>query len=218
MKRKVVKRTIDIVVASVLLVVLSPLLLLVVVAILVLEGRPIFYVSRRHITTDREVAIVKFRTMVRDAKSPKYDLDGRFMRDGYLDVPVDCEVYTGIGRLLEKSQLVEILQLMNVLFSGMSLIGNRPLPKDNVHRLKKYSKWQERFLSPAGMTGIAQVVGKFNLDPAQRLELEALYSRVYQEGDVLKCDVKIMYFTVVLICKGVPISFDSAVRILKGCL
>lgn len=215
---KYLKRVIDIVASAILLLLLMPILIIAALTILLLEGRPIFYVSRRHISVDKVISIVKFRTMVKDAKSPKYDLKGRYMRDGYLDIPVDCEVYTGIGRLLEKSQLVESLQLFNVLFHGMSLIGNRPLPAENVEELKKFPGWQERFSSPAGITGISQVVGKLNLKPAERLELEGLYSKVYNEGGVNICDVEIAYHTVCLVILGRSLSIDKARQLLKKCL
>lgn len=215
---RLVKRAIDVLVSLGLLLVLSPLMLIAMLAILVLEGYPIFYVSRRHVTVDRAIPIAKFRTMVRDAKSTKYNLHSRFMQDGYLDIPVSCEVYTGIGRLLEKSQFVEALQLFNVIFHGMSLIGNRPLPADNLQHLQKFPGWQERFSSPAGMTGISQVVGKFNLQPIDRLELEKLYSKVYREGNVLKCDLEIVFFTIRLIITGKTISKEYAHKLLESCL
>lgn len=215
---KLVKRGIDLFVSISLLAFLLPVLLLIIFAILVLEGRPIFYFSKRHVTVGREIVVAKFRTMVCDAKSPKYNLHGRFMQDGYLDIPVTCEVYTGIGRFLEKSQLVEVLQLFNVIFHGMSLIGNRPLPKSNLNHLRKFPLWWERFSSPAGMTGISQVVGKFNLKPSDRLELERLYSKVYQEGNVLKCDIEIIFFTLRMIVTGKSIPIDYAFKLLESCL
>ena len=215
---RIIKRGIDLIISVSLLLALAPILLLIMLAILVLEGRPVFYISKRHVTVEREVPIAKFRTMVRDAKSEKFNLSGRFMQDGYLDIPVSCEVYTDIGRFLEKSQLVEIMQLLNVIFHGMSLIGNRPLPKDNVNLLRKLPGWEERFASPAGMTGISQVVGKFNLKPTDRLELEKLYSKVYLNGNVLKCDLQIIYFTLRLILTGKTIPIDYAYRMLRSCL
>lgn len=214
----IIKRIIDIVAAVMLLILLSPILILAALAILVLEGRPVFYMSKRHIAVDRVIPIVKFRTMARDAKSPKYNLNGRFMQDGYLDIPIDCEVYTGIGRFLEKSQLVETLQLFNVIFHGMSLIGNRPLPAENLELLRKFPDWEDRFSSPAGMTGITQVVGKYNLQPSERLELERLYSKVYNEGNVLLCDIEIIFFTVRLIGRGKTISIAYARHLLERCL
>lgn len=215
---QVLKRTMDIFAASSLLIILSPLLVFIAIAIWVREGRPIFYISKRYIEVDREESIVKFRTMVLDAKSPKYNLAGRFMKDGYLDIPVNCEVYTGTGRLLEKSQLVEALQLLNVLFHGLSIIGNRPLPKENIMHLQQFEGWEMRFASPAGMTGISQVIGKFNLKPKERLEIEKLYSRVYQEGNVLKCDFEIIFFTIRLIVTGKTISVEYARKLLESCL
>ncbi len=215
---KFIKRAIDLSVALSLLLLLSPVLVLTMLAIVVFEGKPVFYVSRRHASVDGEIPIVKFRTMVRDATSPKYNLHGRFMQDGYLDIPTNHEVYTGIGRLLEKSQLVEILQLLNVIVHGMSLIGNRPLPSANLEHLKKLSGWQERFASPAGMTGISQVVGKYNLEPNDRIELEKLYSKVYNEGNVLKCDMIIAFFTIRLIIRGKTMSIAYARNLLESCL
>lgn len=215
---RLTKRSIDVIVSVSLLILFFPVFVIVVLAILLLEGRPIFYISKRHVSVDRCVPIAKFRTMVRDAKSPKYDLHGRFMKEGYLDIPVTCEVYTGIGRWLEKSQIVEILQLFNVLFHGMSLIGNRPLPLDNLRYLERFPDWQERFASPAGMTGISQVVGKFSLQPIDRLELEKLYSKVYREGNVLKCDLEIIFFTIRLIVTGKTIPIEYAFKLLRSCL
>jgi len=210
-----IKRVADILAALVLVTLLSPVLILIATLIFVLEGYPIFYVSRRYVSLDQSVPILKFRTMVRDATSPKYRLRERFMRDGYLDIPLDCEVYTSIGRFLERSQLVELLQLFNILFHGMSLSGNRPLPRDNIELLKQFKGWEARFDSPAGLTGLSQVVGKLNQSPEQRLELEALYSNVYKSknGNILLCDLFIFYYTIRLLLFGRYLSIDAARRL-----
>jgi len=156
--------------------------------------------------------------MVKNATDPKYKLKERFMRDGFLDIPLDCEVYTPIGRILEKTQIVELLQLFNVIIDKMSLIGNRPLPFDNLVLLKKHRDWTRRFDSPAGMTGISQVVGKLNLTPKERLELEGLYSDVYEKGNILKCDILIIYYTIHLILFKKETSKAEAFNLLKSCL
>jgi lipopolysaccharide/colanic/teichoic acid biosynthesis glycosyltransferase len=201
-----IKRAIDIVLSGLLLLVSAPFLALVAVLILVLEGRPIFYVSQRCIAADRLIPVLKFRTMVRDANSPKYRLRERFMHDGFLDIPRTSDVYTPIGRILERLQIVELPQLVNVLCHGMSLIGNRPLPLENVRLLRQNALWSERFGSPGGITGLAQVVGKLWISPQHRLELEAGYSRVYQNGNILKCDFLILLYTVrfIVTSKGLP--------------
>jgi lipopolysaccharide/colanic/teichoic acid biosynthesis glycosyltransferase len=161
--------------------------------------------------------------MIKDAKDPKHGLEEKYMKDGYLDVPLHSEVYTPFGRLLEKTQLVEILQVFHVLFSHMSFVGNRPLPENNVEALKKRfpDTWQNRFKSPAGMTGIAQVAGKFNLNSEQRLELESLYSKVYNEGNVLNADAYIFFSTIILLLlkdASAYRSYESAKNVLSACL
>jgi len=202
-----VKRAFDILVAASILLISSPVLALVALLILLLEGRPVIYVSRRQVSAGRTIPVYKFRTMVRDATSRKYRLKERFMRDGFLDIPRDCEVYTPIGRVLERLQLVELPQMVNVLFHGMSLIGNRPLPAENVRLLRRFEGWEERFDSPAGITGIAQVVGRLELSPDQRIELECAYSRAYRDGNILWCDLKIFFCTlyVIVFAKGIPL-------------
>jgi len=216
----VAKRLIDLLAAMILVVLLFPIFVLVAGLILILEGPPIFYVSRRFISMDHRVSILKFRTMVRDATSPKYGLKERFMRDGYLDIPLACEVYTPIGRILERTQIVELLQLFNVIFHGMSLVGNRPLPLDNVEALGILPGWKDRFASPAGITGIAQVAGKYNLSPAQRLELECLYSKVYtsMEGNILWCDILIVLHTIRVLFLGTYLGFEKAKQLLMNAL
>ena len=202
-----IKRLVDVVFASLILLVTLPVLVLTAMLIWILEGRPVFYVSRRHVSVDRTIPVIKFRTMVRDATSGKYRLWERFIRDGYLDIPRDCEVYTPIGRLLERLQIVELPQMMNVLFHGMSLIGNRPLPSENVHLLRKLDGWSERFDSPAGISGIAQIVGRLVLTSQQRIELESAYSKLYKEGNVAWCDIGIFFYTlrVIMFSKGIPL-------------
>lgn len=210
---KIIKRTIDVIVSGVLLIALSPVLVLVALALLVIEGRPIFYNSRRFISPDKSITVYKFRTMVRDAKSAKYRLHERFMRGGYLDIPLSCEVFSPIGRLVERTQLVEVPQLLNVIAGQMSLIGNRPLPYDNLQMLKVHDHWAERFDSPAGISGIAQVVGKLNLEPAQRLALEAAYSETYKNGNILKCDLMITWYTLRIIAVSEAMPLEKAYRL-----
>ncbi len=205
--QQAIKRLIDVSLAGLILVAALPVMALAAALVLILEGRPVFYVSRRCVSVGRTVPVYKFRTMVRDATSDRYRLNERFMRDGYLDVPPSCEVYTPIGRILERLQIVELPQLANVLFHGMSLIGNRPLPVENLLLLQKRNGWKSRFDSPAGITGIAQVVGRRELTPGQRLDLECAYSRRYREGAIAWCDLRIFFCTLYVIAfsKGIPI-------------
>lgn len=215
---QIIKRLLDLLTAIVIMILLLPVLILVGLAILILEGWPILYVSKRYISLTKAVSIIKFRTMVKDAASSKYNLTERFMKDGYLDIPLSCEVYTKIGKILERLQVVEILQVLNIIFHGMSFIGNRPLPYDNIKLLQKFPNWEDRFNSPAGITGIAQVVGKLNLQPHDRLKLEILYSKVYQDGNIILCDFFIVCHTIRLILLGKALPFDNAINLLQKCM
>lgn len=220
---RIIKKVEDIVFSLSTLIVFLPIIIIIIILSFFIQGRPIFYVSERLVGLQKKIRIVKFRTMVKDALDPKWKLEEKYMKDGYLDVPISSEVYTSFGRILEKTQLVEILQVFHVLFNRMSFVGNRPLPEKNVELLKKKfpDTWQERFKSPAGMTGITQVAGKFNLTSEQRLELEFLYSKVYQEGNILKADAYIFFSTIILLLlkdASAYRSYDSAKNVLTACL
>lgn len=215
---QLIKRALDVLISIGLLCMLLPIHALVAVLIFLLEGRPVCYISKRFVSKDEAVSIPKFRTMVRDACSDKYRLNERFMRQGYLDIPLSCEVYTPIGRILERTQLVETLQLLTILSGKMSFIGNRPLPKQNIQLLQQFDGWDERFDSPAGISGISQVVGKYGLLPEERLELERLYSKVYQEGNVIWCDIMVVLHTFRMLLTGRTLTVENARILLRSCL
>lgn len=216
LKQAMYKRSFDLVVATSLLIAFSPILLLCALLVLLFEGRPIFYKSSRMISAQKNITIYKFRTMQTDANSERFKLNERFMRNGYLDIPLDCEVYTPIGRILERLQIVELLQLINVLRNEMSIVGNRPLPSSNVEILKSFTNWNERFMSPSGITGITQIVGKYQLDPSIRLELESMYSSIYHNpnGNIFLCDCNILWRTFILLFTHKYISHQKGILIL----
>ena len=219
----IIKRTEDIIFSLLILVILSPILFLLCLVSFLTQGWPIFYVSRRMVTAKKEISIPKFRTMAKDAKNEKYGLERKYMKKGYLDIPLNSEVYTPLGRFMEKTQLVEVPQVILVLLGEMSFVGNRPLPKKNVDLLKENfpDQWQKRFNAPTGMTCVTQIVGKLNLDAKQRLELESLYSDVYMNGNVLRADVYIIFSTIILVLlrgPGTYVSYNSAKKFLKSCI
>ena len=223
MTYKYLKRIEDIIFSIIIIIIFSPILILVSILSLFMQGWPIFYISKRMVSKNKEINIVKFRTMVKDARNEKYGLEKKYMRNGYLDIPMESEVFTPLGKILEKTQIVELPQVFAVLFGKISFVGNRPLPHKNINILKKIfpAQWHLRFNSPAGLTGISQVVGKFELTPNKRLELECLYSKVYEEGNILKADAYIFFSTIILLLLHESVayrSFDSAKNILLSCL
>jgi lipopolysaccharide/colanic/teichoic acid biosynthesis glycosyltransferase len=215
---KCLKRLIDLIISLIMLILLSPLFLIVAVLVWRREGRPIFHTSFRYITPEQQIRVYKFRTMVKNSGDPQYQLVEKYMREGFMDIPLDSPVYTPIGRILERTQMVETLQFLNVLLGQMSIVGNRPLPELNMRYLRQKTGWRQRLQSPAGMTGISQVVGKYDLTPDERLHLESLYSRVYNEGHIVFCDLYILYRTAVLLLTGKGLPFKEAERFLLKCL
>jgi lipopolysaccharide/colanic/teichoic acid biosynthesis glycosyltransferase len=212
------KRSFDILFVLVILITTFPFLIIISLTNLFLEGRPIFYVSQRYVDSKKTISVYKFRTMINDATNPKYKINKLYLRDGFLKIPLDASVYTQFGRFLERYQIVEIPQFLNILFHRMSLIGNRPLPKKNVDQIKKFKDWDKRFLSPAGITGIAQICNSKDLTAKQRIELECLYSEVYLNGNVLKCDFYIILYTIRLIIFKKGLTLSKSKLLLQSCL
>jgi len=193
------KRKFDIVVAVLSAIAWLPALLLCGLAIAILEGWPVFYVSNRRVGSSVK-PVVKFRTMVRNA-------DRAFNRDvipvsgnvRFLNTPPDSPLYTRIGRLIESYALTEIPQLIHVLKGDMSLVGNRPLPENVIDSLKAaFPKVEDRFLTPAGMTGPVQLVGRAAISDRERLSLEVTYCWVASEYYSWRLDFVILLYTVLI--------------------
>ena len=215
-KVKILKLSFDSLLVSCLFFVSIPVYILVSIVLVFLEGTPILYKSKRLVTKTKEINVYKFRTMIVDATSEKYDLKGTFMKEGFLNIPLSHKVYTPLGRILEKYQLVELPQLINIIRNGMSIVGNRPLPRDNIEQFKKSNlDYDKRFYSPAGVTGISQIVNKHKLTARQRLELETLYSEVYLRGNVLSLDLKIIIYTISYVFFSKNLSYEYAIDLLK---
>jgi len=168
---RLVKRVIDVTVASTLLVVAAPVMVVTAAAIAVGMGRPVLFRQERPGLGAQPFTILKFRTM----------------RDG---PGTDAERMTRVGRLVRSSSLDELPQLVNVLRGEMSLVGPRPLLP---HYLPLYSARQARRHDVLpGITGLAQINGRNELPWAERLELDVQYV----ERCSLRLDLDIIRSTV----------------------
>jgi lipopolysaccharide/colanic/teichoic acid biosynthesis glycosyltransferase len=150
----------DVVVAVVLLVLTSPLLVLTIVGIALTMGRPVFFTQQRTGLSGSRFRLVKLRTM-RGA----HDSSGRPL--------ADSERLTAFGRLLRKSSIDELPELLNVIRGDMSLVGPRPL-------LTRYDQWYTeterlRFAARPGITGLAQINGRNSVGWDARLALDVRY-------------------------------------------
>jgi exopolysaccharide biosynthesis polyprenyl glycosylphosphotransferase len=168
-----VKRTFDVAVSSMLLVVLSPLLVLTAAAVRLTSRGPVFYQSWRPGIGGVPFPCLKFRTMYHDADRRQAELEGQNEADGALFKMRHDPRVTKVGRLLRRFSLDELPQLINVLRGQMSLVGPRPLPQRDFDRLEDWHK--KRYLVLPGITGLWQVSGRSDLDFDDLVRLDFLY-------------------------------------------
>ncbi len=163
-EEQIIKRASDIVLSLVGLVIASPVLLAAAAAIKLEDGGDVFYRQSRATIGGRTFSIIKFRSM-----RPEVGGIHRSVID-------DDDRITRVGRVLRKYRIDELPQLVNVLRGDMSLVGPRPEMLENV---EKYTEALPQFVyrerAKAGMTGLAQVYGRYNTTPKDKLILDLLY-------------------------------------------
>ena len=176
------KRLVDIVIAFIALLLLSPIFLLVAYKVRKNLGSPIFFYQERPGKNGKLFKMMKFRSM-KDA----FDRDGNPLPDEKRITP--------FGQKLRSTSLDEMPQLFNVLKGDMSIVGPRPMLKEFV---ELYSPEQARRLDVhPGMTGLAQVSGRNELDYEERFKCDVWYVDHHN----IWVDFKIMFRTVVVMSK-----------------
>jgi exopolysaccharide biosynthesis polyprenyl glycosylphosphotransferase len=168
-----VKRTFDLVLSTVILVGFTPLLVAIGLAVRLSGRGPVLYRSIRPGIAGRPFACLKFRTMHPDAEQSQAALEDLNESTGALFKIRDDPRLTRVGRLLRRYSLDELPQLVNVLRGEMSLVGPRPLPMRDYHRLQDWHK--KRYLVLPGITGLWQVSGRSELDFDDLVRLDFLY-------------------------------------------
>jgi exopolysaccharide biosynthesis polyprenyl glycosylphosphotransferase len=167
------KRTFDIVGATLLLVLLSPLLLVITLAVRLSSRGPVIFRSTRRGIGQRPFACLKFRTMHSDAEQAQADLEGMNEASGALFKIREDPRLTPIGHFLRRFSLDELPQLVNVLRGDMSLVGPRPLPERDYAMLEDWHR--KRYLVLPGLTGLWQVSGRSELDFDDLVHLDFIY-------------------------------------------
>ncbi len=185
-----VKRTMDVILSALGLVVLSPLLLLAALLVKLTSPGPVFYTQERVGLDGKTFPVFKFRSMVDGADQMIEQIAGCSEAKGHLfKMKADPRV-TPLGRFMRRSSIDELPQLLNVLLGHMSLVGPRPpLPREVV----KYDSWQmKRLRVRPGITGPWQVSGRSHLpfDDMVRLDI------YYIENWSLWLDLKILLRTI----------------------
>jgi lipopolysaccharide/colanic/teichoic acid biosynthesis glycosyltransferase len=168
------KRALDIVGAGLCLLLAMPLLLALVLAVRASSPGPALFRQRRVGRDGHEFMILKLRTMVEGAERLRPQLIALSSGPDWLDVAHDPRV-TALGRILRRTSLDELPQLLNVLRGHMSLVGPRPLPIDEDARVPEWARL--RAAVRPGLTGLWQVSGRTRLGFADMLRLDCQYAR-----------------------------------------
>jgi exopolysaccharide biosynthesis polyprenyl glycosylphosphotransferase len=189
------KRSLDVALSMVILLLAAPILTMVAVAIRLNGGRVLFRQTRCGLN-GRRFTLYKFRTMVEDAEDQLADLQHLNEMDGPVFKSRKDPRVTRLGRILRKFSLDELPQLWNVLRGDMSLVGPRPPIPEEVAR---YERWQRRRLSmKPGLTCLWQVNGRNELDFRSWMELDLEYIDSWSLG----LDVKILLKTIPVVLSG----------------
>lgn len=180
-----IKRTFDIVCSVIVLILLSPLFLVVSIAIKLHDGGPIFFTQKRITNGHKEFLIYKFRSMIVDAEA-----------DGMKRATNDDDRITPIGKFIRATRIDELPQLLNIIKGDMSIVGPRPerIELDEAYT-KQIPEFSNRLKVRAGLTGYAQVFGKYNTTPEDKLKLDLLY--INQQSVML--DLKLILYTIKVI-------------------
>lgn len=165
-----VKRFIDIVVSLIGIILTSPLFVIFGAAIHLIDRGPVFYTQTRLTIDGKLFKIYKFRTMRVDAEK-----DGVARLAGEADDRI-----TDVGKILRATRLDELPQLFNIIKGEMSLVGPRPeRPEIAAEYMEDLPEFAMRLKMKAGLTGYAQVHGKYNTTPYDKLKLDLHYIRNY---------------------------------------
>ena len=163
----IIKRLFDIVSSGIALILLSPIMLITALAIHFYDGGPAFYKQVRLTQNGREFKIIKFRSMRVDAE-----------KDGIarLSSGENDNRITPIGKFVRKCRLDELPQLWNIFVGDMSVVGPRPeRPEIAQQYYEKMPDFKLRLQVKAGLTGYAQIYGKYNTEPYEKLEFDLMY-------------------------------------------
>ena len=185
-EKQVIKRIFDVVVSGLMLIVLSPLMLIIALLVHFYDGGPVFYKQER-LTKDGAVFLVyKFRSMRVDSEK----------NGARLAMKGDSRV-TPVGKVLRNIHFDELPQLINIIKGDMSLVGPRPeRPEIAAEYTKEIPEFSYRLKVKAGLTGYAQVYGKYNTTPYDKLKLDLTYIENYSfllDLQLIATTVKILF-------------------------
>jgi exopolysaccharide biosynthesis polyprenyl glycosylphosphotransferase len=192
---RLIKRLVDVVGASVALLILGPVLAVIVVVIRLDSRGPVFFRQRRIGRDGQAFELLKFRSMVHGADERQHELRHLNEAEGLFKIAADPRI-TRVGKVLRRASLDELPQLLNVVRGEMSLVGPRPLVAEEDSRIEG---WHRRRLNlTPGMTGHWQVLGSARIPLDDMVRIDYLYVTSWS----LWLDVKILLRTIPYVFAG----------------
>lgn len=179
----ILKRMLDLAVSVVGFIVTLPIMLITALCIKLYDGGPVFYTQERLTKDGKIFKVYKFRSMRTDAES-----------DGVARLAEENDDrITPVGRVIRKVRIDELPQILNVLKGDMSIVGPRPeRPELAAENEKIMPEFSYRLKVKAGLTGYAQVLGKYNTTPYDKLRLDLMYIEQYS----FLLDLKLILMTI----------------------
>ena len=183
---RIVKRGFDILLSALGLIILSPLMILVSLAIFLYDRGPVFYRQTRYTKDGKTFKILKFRSMIPNAE-----------KDGVARLAADKDDrITPVGKVIRACRLDELPQFFNILAGDMSFVGPRPeRPEIADEYVKEVPEFAFRLRVKAGLTGYAQIYGKYNTTSYDKLKLDM----IYVENCSILMDLKLLLLTLKVI-------------------
>lgn len=184
-EQRIIKRLMDLFISLILIVLTSPVLLISAICIKRNDGGRVFFRQKRATANGKVFEIYKFRTMKENVENKS--------------VTRDDDRITSVGRVLRKYRIDELPQLINIVRGEMSLVGPRPEMLENVEDYtKELPEFRYRLRMKAGLTGYAQIFGKYNTSSKDKLMLDLMYIENYS----LVRDIQLLFQTVLVIFKA----------------
>ncbi len=182
LEQRIIKRAMDIVISAIAIILTSPLMLICAIAIKLDDGGPILFKQNRITINGKIFNVLKFRSMIVDAD-----------KDGAKKAVSGDDRITRVGRVIRACRMDELPQLFNILRGDMSLVGPRPERIENVYEYsQKYPEFELRHRVKGGLTGFAQLYGKYNTSPEDKLHMDLIYVETYS----LLLDIKLLILTI----------------------
>ena len=196
--QRFLKRTLDIVLCLMAMIVAAPVMAVVALAIKLEDGGPVFYKQKRATVGGKEFDILKFRSMIVNAEK-----EGK-------SIPATGEDprITKVGKIIRACRVDELPQILNILKGDMSIVGPRP---ERIEHVQAYSEeipeFGFRLKVKGGLTGYAQIYGKYNTSAYDKLRLDLMYIENYS----IFLDIKLIIMTLrILLKKESTEGFDVA--------